>query len=250
MQRRIEPEWLDVLAPGDPRAAGSRRDLQRLNAWMNNAAIMADTLRGAFNGSRPQSLIEIGAGDGQFLWQVACRLAPAWPGARALLLDRQDSLGPEALGRFGSLGWQAEALRAEALDWLRQPTAQVYDALVANLFLHHFTAAQLAELLSLAARRTRVFVAIEPRRSVVTLAFCRMVWVIGCNPITRHDAPASARAGFTGGELSRLWPADGGWSLREGRAGCFSHLFVARRLEAGASARQPGSRSAFSSSRS
>jgi hypothetical protein len=39
----------------------------------------------------------------------------------------------------------------------------------------------------------------------------------------------SVRAGFSGNELSALWPADGGWQLTERRAGHFSHLFIARR---------------------
>jgi hypothetical protein len=103
--------------------------------------------------------------------------------------------------------------------------------MVANLFLHHFSAAQLVELLGGAARRARVFVALEPRRSGWALAVSRMIWLIGCNDVTRHDAPVSVRAGFAGRELSRLWPADAGWSLVERRAGPFSHLFVAQRRE-------------------
>ena len=107
----------------------------------------------------------------------------------------------------------------------------ICDAVVANLFLHHFSAPQLAGLLAGAARRAKVFIALEPRRSVWALAVSRMLWVIGCNGVTRHDAPVSVRAGFAGGELSRLWPAAEGWSLVERRAGWFSHLFVAQRVE-------------------
>ena len=50
MKRIVEPELLDTLSPGDPRAAGSRRDLRRLNAWMRNHAIMANALQTAVNG--------------------------------------------------------------------------------------------------------------------------------------------------------------------------------------------------------
>ena len=38
MKRVVEPELLDQLPPEDPGAMGSRRDLQRLNAWMANPA--------------------------------------------------------------------------------------------------------------------------------------------------------------------------------------------------------------------
>jgi hypothetical protein len=64
----------------------------------------------------------------------------------------------------------------------------------------------------------------DPRRSARSLLFSRLLWVIGCNQVTRHDAVVSIRAGF---ELSRLWPADQSWTLQENPAGWFSHLFVA-----------------------
>jgi hypothetical protein len=76
---------------------------------------------------------------------------------------------------------------------------------------------------------TRLFIACEPRRSAPALAASRLVGLIGCNGVTRHDAVASVRAGFTGSELSALWPAGPGWKLHEGAAGLFSHRFMARR---------------------
>ena len=102
---------------------------------------------------------------------------------------------------------------------------------ISNLFLHHFEEARLAELLRGIARVARVFVALEPRRSRWALAASRNLWAIGCNGVTRHDAPVSVRAGFAGDELSRLWPADGEWQLAERRAGWFSHLIVAKRRQ-------------------
>ena len=61
------------------------------------------------------------------------------------------------------------------------------------------------------------------------LACSRLLWAVGCNAITQHDAAASVRAGFAGHELSALWPGDDGWILTEKPAGLFSHVFVARR---------------------
>jgi hypothetical protein len=76
-----------------------------------------------------------------------------------------------------------------------------------------------------------VFVACEPRRSALALGASRLVGLIGCNEVTRYDAPISVRAGFAGRELSGLWPAGGAWQLREGARGLFSHCFVAGRHE-------------------
>ena len=228
MKRIVEPELLDDLAPEDLLALGSRRDLRRVNAWMGNARAMERVLRIAFR-DPPNRLVELGAGDGHFLYQVADGLGESWRGTRAVLLDRRPAVSPDTLQRFAGLVWRVETVTSDVFDWLRQPPPQEHDVLVANLFLHHFSAPRLAELCNLAARRARMLVAIEPRRSTWALVFSHLVGVIGCNRVTRHDAPVSVRAGFHGGELSQSWSGDGEWSLEERAVGLFSHLFIARR---------------------
>lgn len=227
MNRCVEPELLDELPPIDPRAVGSRRDLRRLNAWMGNVQTAVRALCLAFPKEPPRCLADLGAGDGTFLLRVARRLPRRWQAVRVVLLDRQNTVRPETHEGFERLGWQPEVVELDVLDWLRSPGAPACDGLIANLFLHHFPEPQLAELLARAAERTRLLVAVEPRRSAWAFAFSRLIWLIGCNAVTRHDAPVSVRAGFSGCELSRLWPSTGAWALREGPAGLFSHLFVA-----------------------
>ena len=102
--------------------------------------------------------------------------------------------------------------------------------IIANLFLHHFDAAGLKTLLSSVAQRTRMFIACEPRRSGFALVGSRLLGVIGCNDVSRHDAVVSVRAGFDGRELSALWPAGSAWTLREHASGLFSHCFTASRV--------------------
>lgn len=231
MQRCVEPEWLDDLPPADARAVRSRKDLRRVNAWMGNCGTMARALGSTCEGRMSRRLVELGAGDGRFLLRVA-RLLPAdWQGTRAVLLDRLKVASPETRRDFEALGWHAEMVQAEALDWLARPVAPGCDVMVANLFLHHFPDAHLAGLLRTASRQARVFIAVEPRRSRLSLLFSRLLWLIGCNQVTRYDAPVSVHAGFTGKELSRRWPAGEDWTLKERPAGWFSHLFIAQRRE-------------------
>jgi len=100
---------------------------------------------------------------------------------------------------------------------------------VANLFLHHFSTESLSALFGVVAQKAELCCACEPRRNWWSLAASRMLGLIGANAVTRHDAAVSVQAGFQGGELSALWPADSRWRLREHRAGFFSHLFLAQR---------------------
>jgi hypothetical protein len=231
MKRIVHPELLDTLPPADSRAIGSRRDLRRLNRLMRHHGIMAEALADHWKGFAPPQITEIGAGDGRFLQSVAQRIVPRWPNVQATLLDLQANATPETLAGFTTLGWRAETLVTDVFDW-PEPSARV-EIIVANLFLHHFETARLAELLGLVSQRAKLFIALEPRREAWPLFCSRQLWAIGCNRVTRHDAPVSVRAGFAGNELSALWPDWRGWRLTEQRAGTFSHLFIARKFDHG-----------------
>ena len=265
MKRIVETELLDTLPPDDPRAAGSRRDLRRLNAWMHNHDIMANALQTAVNGRTPKQIIELGSGDGDFLLRVArlvtgngapvpaapklpsggwsgtagsgnavaecCRLgnrnSVAWNEVSVTLLDRQKVVTPQTLAAFASLGWRAEAVVADVFDWPQTPVPA--EIVIVNEVLHHFDDARLAGLFRVIADRARLFIAIEPRRAPWPLFCSRLLWAINCNSVTRHDATVSVRAGFVREELSALWPDKRNWQLTEQRASWFSHLFIARR---------------------
>ncbi len=229
MERVIKPEWLDVLPPDDPEAIKSRKDLQRLNWWMRHAGRMSRLLRQAGAERWRERVVDLGAGDGRFLLEVLRRLGPPQRGATAVLVDRQQLVSAPTREAFHRLGWEVEVVGADVFDWLATASVPAGTALIANLFLHQSPDEKLKRLLQLAATRGETFAACEPRRSPLALAASRLLGFIGCNALTRHDAPISVRAGFAARELSALWPADDGWELREMNAGLFSHCFLAVR---------------------
>ncbi len=231
MERVLQPELLDELPADDPRAIRSRRDLCRVNAWMENAAIVAGAVRESFP-EAPRRIIEIGAGDGKFLLQVARHLGARSmaPQTNALLVDRQALLQPETQEHFERFNWKVCAVKADVFDFF-ESRPESADVVIANLFLHHFSDERLTELLRRVREKSRVMIAVEPRRSRFVLFCCRLLWLIGSNAVTRHDALVSVRAGFGGQELSAFWLDNEGWHLTEQPTGLFSHLFVARRKD-------------------
>ena len=222
--RHLEPEWLDELPPGDPRAIRSRADLRRVNAIMGNSRLLASVLKEKLAGQRPLRVADLGAGDGTLSAAVARRLGRSR--VRLTIVDRAPAVHGATLDELNALGWHATIAAADVFDFLGEP-GEAFDAIFANLFLHHFDDARLGRLLGALGRRTRLLVACEPRRSALALAGSRLLWAIGCNDVTRHDAVASVRAGFRDGEISRLWPKDGAWRIEERAAFPFSHLFSA-----------------------
>ena len=228
-ERRLEPEWLDVLPAADPRACRSRRDLRRVNFLMGHRGILRRSLREATAAKVPRRIVELGAGDGTLMLGLARDLVAEWPGVTVQLIDQQDLVQRDTLAEFERLGWTIETVRSDLLSFMRGNRGRRADLMLANLVLHHFEEAPLRELFAEIAGATDRFVALEPRRSALALAGGRALGLIGCNDVTRHDAVVSVQAGFRDRDLSRLWPDDGKWGLTESPAGLFSHLFIARR---------------------
>jgi hypothetical protein len=228
MSRIVESELLDNLAPDDPRAIASRRDLARINKIMGSAGAMAAMLRPL---PQPDLLVDMGSGDGRFLLSMARKLE--WQGTDALAADRQDIVSRRTKYQFEQLGWTCRSAAGDIFEVLESlPAAEAGGnapvIVTANLFLHHFDDDDLKRLLALASSRCNAFIACEPRRSPFALLAARLTLLIGANDVSRHDAVASVKAGFSERELSALWPSEG-WTVRENARFPFSHCFSAVR---------------------
>ena len=221
LDRVLVPEMLDALPPEAPEARASRRDLRRINAIMLQTRIMAGLLRSHVP-APPRTVVDLGSGDGHAALGLARALSGAWPDVVLTLLDARPAVPDAVRAGIEGAGWRVEVAEADVFDWLGR--APPHDVAVANLFVHHFEGMALARLMRAVAARARVFVATEPRRARLALAASRAVGAIGANAVTRHDAPASVRAGFAGVELSALWP---GRVLVEGPRAPFTHVFAA-----------------------
>src|SRR6266550_2512417 len=117
--RAVRPEWLDSLPPDDPRAGQSRRDLRRINAWMQQAGIMAGVLANHCR-QPPRTILDLGAGDGAFMLRVARRLASRWQGLTVILLDRHKMVSAETQRDFDAIGWRVETVAADVFEFLQQ----------------------------------------------------------------------------------------------------------------------------------
>jgi hypothetical protein len=240
MPRTVADEALDHLAPDDPAARRSRRDLVRVHRAMRTRAIVLQAWRRLVSPAavhRPLRILELGAGDGTLLLGVARALAPPWPQVQLTLLDRQAIVSPTTVAGYAALGWTARVQVDDVLAWAAQPAEKApdpgrarWDLVTTTLFLHHFKDGQLGALLAAVASRTDRFFACEPKRSWLPLAGSHLIGAIGANAVTRADAVLSVHAGFRGDEITAAWPrAAGAWDTRESAAGVFSHCFSAKR---------------------
>jgi len=231
--RIVLPELLDELAPSDPRASRSRRDLQRVHRAMGSLSILRRAIMRLHLAAPPRRILELGAGDGSLLLRFAQARKPELRGVALTVLDRHDLLSAETRGAYERLGWELTVLRADALSWAAERHSQRFDLCITSLFLHHFDAAALNLLIAAIAANADAFVACEPRRNAVAWLGSRLIGALGVNGVTRADAVKSVAAGFTHRELTSIWPhADDRWILREFIAPPFTHCFTAARASA------------------
>lgn len=114
-------------------------------------------------------------------------MADRFPEAPVTAVD----LAPRPAGLDPRIEWQARDLLAG--------DAFPGGVLVANMFLHHFKGPQLKRLGGM-CRSFRVLVFNEPDRSRLALFWSTLLLPF-VGRVTRHDMPASIRAGFRKGEL-------------------------------------------------
>src|SRR3954468_1885080 len=201
-QRRVQPELLDALPSEDAEARRSRADLRRLNRIMGTLAIVLNGLDDVAQHAPPRSILELGAGDGSLMLDIARHRATRWPDVAVTLLDRQSTTETKTLEAIRALGWWPGVIHADALDWLAQEQGGSWDVILANLFIHHFASAEVSRLFKQIAPRTRAFLCCEPRRGLFSLVSSHLVGLLMMGRVTRADAVLSVRAGFRGNELS------------------------------------------------
>lgn len=212
MNRALQPEILDYLAPHHPAARRSRRDLRLINLVMGNDRWLVRTLgKHARSGER---WLELGAGDG--------RLAARIGSGRCDALDLQPA--PDF--------WPAAARWHEADVRDFQQWAG-YGVVFANLFFHHLPEAALRRVGDGLRRHARVVVACEPLRARrYQWLFAGLCPVIGANDVTRHDGQVSIGAGFREDELPRSLGLieDNRWTWRVRHTLLGAYRLVATRL--------------------
>lgn len=223
--RVLTPELLDSLPPNDLAAQASRRDLRRLHPLLGQIGLWTRWFAEKFPARPPASLADLGAGDGSLLGTVLLRAYPkGGHGARIFFVDRQPVVPESTLAHLRRCNWLPTVMATDIFEWAEEGPPM--EAALANLFLHHFDNPGITRLFSALARKTSSLAAAEPRRNHLAFLATQTLGLMGCHPVTRHDARVSVEAGFRGSELSALWPASG-WTLRERSAGPFTHFFSA-----------------------
>jgi len=200
--RLDEPELLDEHDAPRADMERSLRDLRRFNKYCGGIPIYRRLLRRAGD---PQSILDVGTGTSDLLGSSKARF-------RVGLDFKIDHL----------LYIRDHAIHRVVGDARRLPFRDgSFDAVTSAHFFHHFSPDENASILAEALRVShRVVMVNDTRRHYVPLLFTKLLGVLRLvGRITRFDAPASVRRGYTVGEardvatrvkrdaqVVKLWP--------------------------------------------
>jgi SAM-dependent methyltransferase len=188
-ERRIVHELMDNADPDEARQC--LKDLVRINTSFGGHAIIRKLLSRAGCNGEPFSILDVGAASGD----SARIIRKAVPRAQVVNLDRNEV-------NLGS----ADDPKVLA-DAFRLPFApHSFDFVFSSLFVHHFSSAQVEDLLrnfGVVARRAVLIADLE--RHIVPYWFLPVSRpIFGWHWMTVHDGRISVRAAFTGEELGAV----------------------------------------------
>jgi hypothetical protein len=194
MKRQPSLELLDTDA-GTPReVAASLRDLQMFNRFFGGVRTSESLVRrvAADIPGRCVSLLEVASGAGYVPAKIRQRLSPGRD-LKITLMDRSRS----------HLNGNAPAVAGDACALPFGDGS--FDLVSCNLFVHHLSPDQVQQFAREALRVSRVALVInDVIRHPLHLALTYAGFPLYRSRITRNDAPASVRQGYTPGELRDL----------------------------------------------
>lgn len=188
MKRSLEPELLDREIPPPELLARVLGYLRFVNRRLGGLALFVRFFERIRD---PVTVLDVGAGNGDLVRDLAARL----PQIRPVALDRSEAM-------LASGGREVARVRGDAL---RLPFREGgVDYVISNLFLHHLSDEEAVAALRECGRVARRGLLINDLRR----AWGGYVWIrlftLWANPYVKVDGPLSVRRAFTPEEIRTL----------------------------------------------
>jgi SAM-dependent methyltransferase len=217
-RRATDGEMLDEGVPDDE-ALRSLDDLRFVDRWLGNRRAFANAVLPFLGGAGRARILDVGCGSGDVL--SALRRAS---GGRAVAVGADIRLLHLKAG-------PPDILRVVADARTLPFPARSFDVVTASLFLHHFDAHELPDVLrGLYALARRALVVNDLRRARVPYVFGRAFFkVLFRSPVSVSDGLVSIRRAFRPGELADAFTAAGIPGVRIRRTFPYRLIAVAER---------------------
>jgi SAM-dependent methyltransferase len=204
--RATTPELMDDLTLATDELRQNLDELETINTWLGGyrpvLAALAG-LRARFPAGRPLRLADLGSGGGDTLRHVA-----RWARRRHVPLAAEGIDANEFMLAYAAAKSQGyPEISYRQLDiFSPEFAARPYDVLTASLFCHHFTDAELVQLLRGWRRQAGLAVVINDlhRHPLAYYSIKYLTRLLGGSRLVQHDAPLSVARAFSRQDWVRL----------------------------------------------
>jgi SAM-dependent methyltransferase len=204
--RATTPELMDDLKLASDELRQNLDELETINTWLGGyrpvLAALA-RLRPRFPAGRPLRLADLGSGGGDTLRHVA-----AWARRQRVPVALTGIDANEFMLAYAAAKSAAypEISYRQVDIFLPEFAAQPYDILTASLFCHHFTDAELVDLLRRWHRQAQVAVVINDlhRHPLAYYSIKYLTRLLGGSRLVQNDAPLSVARAFSRADWQHL----------------------------------------------
>ena len=204
--RATTPELMDDLTLATDELRQNLDELETINTWLGGyrpvLAALA-SLQARFPAGRPLRLADLGSGGGDTLRHVA-----RWAHQRAVPVALTGIDANEFMLHYAAAKSQPypEIAYRQVDIFSPEFAAQPYDVLTASLFCHHFTDAELVDLLRRWHRQAGLAVVINDlhRHPLAYYSIKYLTKLFGGSRLVQHDAPLSVARAFSRQDWQRL----------------------------------------------
>src|ERR1700693_6270009 len=218
--RATAAELMDDPSVDPDLFAGNLRDIECANRWFGGCARVA---REVFK-RRAGSLLHVGCGSADVARSLVREARRRGRELDVVCLDVSEKVLAIARARSGG----EPSIRFVCADAMELPFRNAaFDVVTCNLTLHHFDPPEAVRALREMRRVARFTPLVcDLRRSMLALAATRLfASLFARNPLTKHDAPLSARRAYTPGEAAELARA-AGWRAPTVRRSSFARMVL------------------------
>ncbi|NVO83528.1 methyltransferase domain-containing protein [Hymenobacter terrestris] len=209
--RSEQEELMDDLTLATDELRQNLDELETVNTWLGGYAPVLDALarlRPRFPADRPLRIADLGSGGGDTLRQIA-----RWARRHQVPVELVGIDANAFMLDYAAAKAQAypEISFQQADIFAPDFASQSFDILTASLFCHHFSDAQLVQMLAQWHRQAGLAVIINDLHRH-PLAYHSIRWLtrlLGGSRLVQHDAPLSVARAFTRPELEALLAAAG-----------------------------------------
>jgi 2-polyprenyl-3-methyl-5-hydroxy-6-metoxy-1,4-benzoquinol methylase len=201
-RRHPGPELMDRNDIPSEHLFQNYRELHTVNKWLGGYRI---TLRGlakmVIENNRTYSILDVGCGGGDMLNEIL-----EWGKRKDLNLKLTGIDLSESAIQYSKKNFQeADWIQQDVFDHLRSGIR--YDVITSTLFMHHFTADKIEELLKLMIKSASIGILINDlqRHPVAYQSIRWLTQFFSKSYLVKHDAPMSVLRGFKKEEWNEIF---------------------------------------------